>query len=276
MSGDPEDFEDIVDFDYTKALLTIQYQAANTAEINNIVDKINALTKDDPHKSLIGGFSLIDKAICESVVKGQYNSLLFAFIVILILLAIIFRSFVAGLMGSLPLAFSVLCTFGIMGWTGIELNIVTALLSSVSIGLGVDFTIQMFWKLKTEIANGHSYASAVHIALKTMGRGISINAFSVMIGFSVLFLSAFPIIRSFGFLIVISLFFCLICALVLIPALCILIKPRFLGPDKMEPLPDAVGSDRGQISVLPEPARAKEEVLTEYQHETSSEKRFFN
>jgi uncharacterized protein len=275
MNGDPEDFEDMVDFDYTKALLTIQYQADNTEGMNNIVDRIEAITKDDPHRSIIGGYSLIDKAICESVVTGQYNSLLFAFIVILILLAVLFRSVAAGLMGSLPLAFSVLCTFGIMGWTGIELNIVTALLSSVSIGLGVDFTIQMFWKLKTEIANGHSYAAAINIALKTMGRGISINAFSVMLGFSVLFLSAFPIIRSFGFLIVISLFFCLICSLVLIPALCMLIKPRFLGPDRIEPVPASDGYDLDKIFAFPEPSRSKEEVMAEGQTEVYAEKKLF-
>jgi predicted RND superfamily exporter protein len=191
MSGDPEDFEDIVDFDYTRALMTIQYQASNMAQINTIQHTIETLTKDDPHVSMIGGYSLIDKEICRSVVTGQYNSLLFAFIVIFILLSLIFRNIIAGMLGSLPLAFAVLCTFGIMGWTGIELNIVTALLSSVSIGLGVDFTIQIFWKLKTEIANGHSYASAIKIALTTMGRGISINAFSVILGFSVLFISAF-------------------------------------------------------------------------------------
>jgi len=229
MSGDPEDFEQIVDFDYTRALLTIQYQAGSMEEMNRIENAIEAMMKDDPHKSLVGGYSLIEKEICQSVVTGQYNSLLFAFIVILILLAIIFRSITAGLLGGLPLLFSVVCTFGIMGWTGIELNIVTALLSSVSIGLGVDFTIQMFWKLKTEIANGHTCAAAITIALKTMGRGIGINAFAVMLAFLVLSLSAFPIIRSFGYLIIISLFLCLTCALVLIPAICMLIRPKFLG-----------------------------------------------
>jgi predicted RND superfamily exporter protein len=228
MSGDPEDFEDIVDFDYTRALLTIQYQAGSMKEINRIIAAVNNIMKDDPHKGLIGGYSLIDKEICQSVVTGQYYSLLFAFIIILILLSVIFRSLVAGLLGSLPLIFAVLCTFGIMGWTGIELNIVTALLSSISIGLGVDFTIQMFWRLKTEINAGHSYSSAIKTALKTMGRGISINAFSVMLGFSVLFLSAFPIIRSFAFLIIVSLLLCLLCALVLIPAIVNLLKPKFL------------------------------------------------
>jgi len=228
MSGDPEDFEYIVDFDYTRALLTIQYQAGSMKEIDRVTAALNKLTKDDPNKSLIGGYSLIDKEICQSVVTGQYYSLFFAFLIILILLSVIFRSLLAGILGSLPLIFAVLCTFGIMGWTGIELNIVTALLSSISIGLGVDFTIQMFWRIKTEIASGKSYPSAVKVALKTMGRGISINAFSVILGFSVLFISAFPIIRSFAFLIIISLLLCLLCALVLIPAVVNLLKPKFL------------------------------------------------
>lgn len=235
FSGDPEDFEDIVDFDYTKALLTIQYQAGTMEEMDFIQSRIDGLMKDDPYKSMIGGYSLIENEICRSVVTGQVNSLLFAFLAILFLLSIIFRSITAGLIGSLPLVFAVLCTFGIMGWTGIELNIVTALLSSVSIGLGVDFTVQMFWRIKTEIANGDTVASAVNIALKTMGRGITINAFSVILGFSVLFLSAFPLIRSFAFLIIVSLFLCLTSALVLIPALCVLIRPRFLGPYITEP-----------------------------------------
>lgn len=251
MSGDPEDFEQLVDFDYTKALLTIQYQASSMEEMNSIQGRIESLMKDDPHKTLVGGFSLVEKEICQSVVTGQYYSLLFAFIAILLLLTIIFRSFTAGLLGSLPLAFAVLCTFGIMGWTGIELNIVTALLSSVSIGLGVDFTIQMFWKLKTEIANRHSISSAIHIALKTMGRGISINAFSVMLGFSVLFLSAFPLIRLFGFLIVISLFLCLTCALIFIPAIFMLLKPKFLGPYYAEPETSYEGARRYIAPVTP-------------------------
>ena len=165
----------------------------------------------------------------ESVVTGQNYSLLFAFAAIMLLLSVIFRSFIAGIIGSLPLVFAVLCTFGIMGWLGIELNIVTALLSSISIGLGVDFTIQILWRIRWELAQGSNYIQSVINTLNTIGRGICINACAVMLGFSVLFLSSFPLIQSFALLIVISLFLCLVCALVLIPAICILSKPRFLN-----------------------------------------------
>ena len=228
MSGDPEDFEDFVDFDYTKAVLHIQYQSDNIKTMNKIIAKVESLTKDDKNMSVIGGFSLIEKELSLATSLGQRNSLIFAFFAILILLMIIFKSKAAGIIGSLPLLFAVVCTFGLMGWTGIKLNIVTALLSSISIGLGVDYTIHIFWRLKTELKSGKSYQEAISISLKTTGRGITINAFSVILGFSVLFLSAFPLIQSFAFLIIISLLLCLVSALILVPAICVLTKPKFL------------------------------------------------
>jgi uncharacterized protein len=232
MNGDPADLEQFVNFDYTKTLLTIQYHASTMAEINAITNRLDELGHNSPFPSVAGGFSLVDKELCESIATGQNNSLLFAFAAILLLIAWIFKNFKAGLIGSLPLVFAVFCTFGIMGWLGMKLNIVTALLSSISIGLGVDFTIQVFWRIKWEISNGNDYAESVITTLRTIGRGICINAFAVMLGFAVLFLSAFPLIKAFGFLIILSLFLCLVCALVLIPAICLVFKPKFLGIPK--------------------------------------------
>lgn len=230
MSGDPEDIEQFVDFDYAHTILSVQYQASSIKEINEIKDKIEKLNEQSKFHPVMGGYSMVDKEMSESLVTGQVYSLLFAFVAIFLLMSIIFKSIPAGFIGSLPLVFAVFCTFGLMGWLGIELNMVTALLSSISIGLGVDFTIQVFWRIKWELALGNSYAESVMTTIKTIGRGIIINAFAVMIGFSVLFLSNFPLVQSFGLLIILSLFLCLICALVFIPAICIVTEPKFLKP----------------------------------------------
>jgi len=228
MNGDPAAFENLVDFDYTKAIMTIQCNYEKLGEAKLIIDKIKALTKGDPG-TVIGGYALVEKEMSESVVTGQYYSLIFAFIAIVILLSIIFKSFIAGLLGSIPLLYAVFCIFGLMGWLGIELNIITALLSSISIGLGVDFTIHVFWRVRSELSLGVGYPAAFQTAIRTTGRGITINALSVMLGFSVLFLSAFPLIKSFALLIILSLLFCLVSALMLIPAICIIFKPKFLN-----------------------------------------------
>ncbi|HPJ82923.1 MAG: RND family transporter [Bacteroidales bacterium] len=228
MSGEPEDLEQYVDFDYTNTLLTVQFKDGSIGEIRSLLTKIEEMARADSLEPVIGGFTLTDIDINESVEKGQYYSLLVAFVAIFLLLSLIFKSTKAGLIGSLPLAFAVFCTFGLMGWLGLELNIVTALISSISIGLGVDFTIHVFWRIKWELAHGNNYGRSIKATLKTIGRGIVINASSVMLGFAILFLSAFPLIRSFAFLIVLSLFLCLVSALILIPAICYWVRPKFL------------------------------------------------
>ncbi|MDD4362459.1 MAG: efflux RND transporter permease subunit, partial [Bacteroidales bacterium] len=252
LSGDPEDLEQFVDFDFEHTLLTVQYRAASIEEIEAVTDKINELNKSSEFAPLTGGYSLVEKELNESIMKGQNNSLFFALLAIILLMSLIFKSPVAGLIGSIPLAFAVLSIFGLMGWMGMELTIVTALLSSISIGLGVDFTIQVFWRIQWELNRGKHYPAAIRMTLKTIGRGIVINAFAVMLGFAVLFFSAFPLVRSFGLLIILSLLLCLISALILIPAICMLWKPKFLSKKTQhKSSPIAQKPDKAQRAVIP-------------------------
>ncbi len=225
MSGDPEDFENLVDFNYTKALVNVQFRANDIKQFNQVVTSIKDFCNTSGFASFGSGICLLEKDMADSIVKGQIYSLLLAFGVILILLWIIFRSFKTGLLGSIPLVFTIVCNFGLMGWLGIKLDIATSLLTSVAIGVGVDYTIHMFWRIKSEIASGKGIKEASVICLKTTGRGIAINAFSVMLGFSVLFLSGIVILKTFAFLIIFSLLLCLLCAILLIPA--ILIKSNY-------------------------------------------------
>lgn len=229
MGGDPEDFEKLVNFEYTKAVLNIQFKAEDMRALNRMESQIRSMVESSPYATLEAGQCLIEKEMATSIVRGQILSLIFALIAIIILLWIIFRSFMAGILGMLPLLITLVCNFGLMGWFGLELDIGNSLLSSVAIGIGIDYTIHLFWRLKYEISLGKEHNQAVITTLKTTGRGIAINAFSVMIGFAVLFLSGLVILKTFAFLIIFSLLICLLCALLLIPAISMVIKPKFLG-----------------------------------------------
>ncbi len=228
MSGDPDDFEQLVDFGYTRAVATVQFKAKNYKSFKNIEKSIESMVSESQHATLIAGQSLIEKELSEAIVRGQINSLIFALGAIIVLLWIIFRSLNAGIIGAMPLAVTLLCNFGLMGWLGLELDIATSLLSSIAIGIGVDYTIHLFWRLKQELKLGKSWEEAINTTLKTTGRGITINALSVILGFSLLFFSGLSILKAFAFLIIFSLLLCLLCALILIPAMFILIKPKFL------------------------------------------------
>ncbi len=232
MSGDPEDFEKLVDFNYTKALLNVQFRANDIRTFRKVTSKIESLIKDNPYCKLQAGQSLMEKELSESIVRGQIYSLIFAVLAIALLLGIIFKSYTAGFLGVIPLLFTLICNFGLMGWVGFDLDIATSLLSSVAIGIGVDYIIHFFWRLKFDLSNISDYKTAVKNTLSTTGRGIAINAFSVIIGFSVLFFSGLTILKAFGLLIIFSLLLCLLCALLLVPAICMIFKPEFLEKNK--------------------------------------------
>ena len=228
MSGDPEDFEKLVDFDYTKAVLSVQFAATSIDELNRVEFAIRELVSQTPSATLVAGQCLVEKEMANAIVKGQIYSLIFALVAIAILLGLIFRAFSAGLMGSIPLMVTLICNFGLMGWLGFQLDIGNSLLSSIAIGIGVDYTIHLFWRLKYELSLGRSYVEAIQNTLTTTGRGIAINAISVIVGFAVLFFSGMMILKTFAFLIIFSLLLCLLCALILIPAITIITKPKFL------------------------------------------------
>jgi len=228
MGGDLEDLERLVDFDYTNSVATVQFKAENFSSFKQTESGIRAIAATLPSCRLIAGQSLVEETLSAAIIKGQISSLLFAMGAIIFLLWLIFRSFKAGLMGAIPLVVSLVANFGLMGWIGLRLDIATSLLSSIAIGLGVDYTIHLFWRINHELQHGKDWEDAIAYTLRSTGRGIAVNAFSVMAGFAVLLFSGLTILKAFGYLIIFSLLLCLLCALVLIPAILQLNRPSFL------------------------------------------------
>ena len=230
MSGDPEDFERLVDFNYEKAQINIMVNDGTTEIVENIVNKARQLADKNTAFTLVGGYAMIMAEFARSITNGQIASLVFAVAAITILLMLLFRSFAAGLIAIIPLVSSVVLCFGVMGVFNINLDMATALITSIVIGAGVDFTIHFLWRYRDERAAGHSYAEALMNTMITTGRSIVFNALSVVAGFSALFLSSMPPLRSFALLFSVSILTCMAGALTAIPALCLVFKPRFLEP----------------------------------------------
>jgi hydrophobe/amphiphile efflux-3 (HAE3) family protein len=229
MSGSPDDLKQLTDLENTKAHILIRLSKPENDIIKAVKAKISELTMNFPAQVSIGGYAIIMADFAESIIKGQISSLLFAVVTVLMLLTIIFKSVKGGLIGSIPLVSSIIILFGFMGYSGIALDAATALLSSIMIGVGVDFTIQYIWCFNLQINDGLSYPEATSAAMRTIGRSIIINALSVMAGFGALIFSGFTSIRFFGYLVLISIGSCLVGALVIIPAYLMKYKPGFIG-----------------------------------------------
>lgn len=226
MNGDPEDFEQLVDFDYQNAKMIVQLNNGDSYKVLEIVKQIEGLLKDSPNTSLIGGYGVISAELTQTIIKGQIYSLIFAISVIFIILIFIFRSVKTGLIGSIPVIVAIVLLFGIMGLANIRLDAATALLSSIMIGVGVDYTIHFIHAFLKLLNSGLSKKYALTQTMASAGKAIIFNAISVIIGFCVLIFSEFLPIKHFGILVVVSISTCLIASIILVPSILMLIDEK--------------------------------------------------
>ncbi len=236
MSGDPSDFEQLVDFNYENAQVLVRINDANSSNVLKLADFIRNITADDPAIARIGGVGLISAELTNSLVTGQWRSTILAMAIVCLLVGLIFRRRSAAFIVLVPLSMACIVLFGIMGWGGIPFDPATTLITSVMIGCGVDYTVQFLWRLRDEMTAGHSHDRAVVKTIYTTGKAIIFNAFAVMIGFLPLVFSSFSPIRFFGIMMVVSIFACLTGALVVIPALTLITKPKFLNKQPIRQL----------------------------------------
>ena len=230
MFGDPEDLDRLVDFPYENALITARIKTASSRDFVRISKFARDAVKSDRSGTLtrVSGFAVVYADLVDAVISGQLLSLGLSVVLVVLLVVILLKSVTAGLLTLVPLGMAAATLFGLMGLLGIELNLITAMLSSIMIGVGVDYTIHFLWRYREERRRGPDPVTAMVKTLTTTGRGIVFNALSVMVGFLVTFGSSFLPVRYSGFLIVVSIGMCLQGALQLLPAVVILIRPRFL------------------------------------------------
>lgn len=232
MSGDAQDFEKLVDFPYEHAHLMVKVTDSGTKAATEILDYTRAYLAEHDGKAqpMLGGLLDVMAEMVGHIVTGQIWSIALSVVLVGALVGIFMRSAVAAAISMFPLALALLMIFGIMGLFGIELNLITALLSSIMIGVGVDYTIHFLWRYRDERHNGLSPEVAVHRTLVTTGRGIVFNGLSVVVGFAVLIVSNFFPVQFFGLLVAISILACLAGALVVLPAIVLVFRPKFLEP----------------------------------------------
>jgi len=156
-------------------------------------------------------------SIAASQITSLFTSIGAAGIIVIVLMA----SVAAGVISLVPLLFTVVVSFGIMAYAGLSLDIATLMISSITIGIGIDYGIHYIERAREEMqgaTTNESRAAGLVRAAETAGRGIVFNALALAGGFSILLLSAFRGMRNFGLLITMTMLISAAGALVVIPA----------------------------------------------------------
>jgi predicted RND superfamily exporter protein len=179
-------------------------------------------------KTTIGGLSAVEASLNALVVQSQLISVIISLFLVFVIIAASNRSFVMGLIGIIPLSITILINFAVMGFLGIKLNIGTSMVASVSVGIGIDYTIHYIEAFKREYRLRGGKGDFLRRAFATSGKAVLINALSVGAGFGVLMFSQFNMLGDLGLLIALTMVTSALVSLTVIPVLLTSLKEDFV------------------------------------------------
>lgn len=233
QSGDPEVWK-IVSPDYKELRLEARMKAVGTTAGARVEDEARQYLDEHLGKTLnyhlTGSVVLLGK-MAKDLVDEQIRSFSFAFFSILIVVILIFRSFKLGLLAAIPNLIPILGVYGLMGYTKIELSTPTAMISSIVLGLVVDASIQFLYRFRMEFTNRRHYVQALHYTYKSTGMSMVVSTLILVIGFASSIFASFRPTIHFGVLTSLTIFFALVCTLVVLPVTLLMVKP--FGPQRL-------------------------------------------
>jgi predicted RND superfamily exporter protein len=195
---------------------TLASVPASVAGEAEVVDR-QKLTLD------VTGTPLVYEGMNRSVQKNQEQSLLISMTLVFLALAVFFRRIGVALVASVPAGFTLLVTFGVMGAFDIPMDVGTSMMTSIALGIGIDYAVHFIWHYGTPTAE--EAPASLQSSMQATGWGIVINALEVAIGFGLLALGNIVPMRNVGLLTALAMVVSALATLILIPGLL-----RWFGP----------------------------------------------
>lgn len=220
-----ETIQKFVSEDLDEAIIISRFLSPENKEKIEFQAYMNNFIKDNstPDCTIeITGMPFIEMTMDRSLIKSQLGSLGIAILIVIIIVSVILRSFSAGIFAAIPIISTVIILFGVMGYSGIPLNIATVLVASIAMGIGIDYSIHVITHFNSHISEGATISKALEDTLGISGKAIIINVISVSAGFLVLLFSEMVPLQYFGLLISLSMVGSGLSALTFLPVILII------------------------------------------------------
>jgi len=198
------------------------------AQVRQVVAEEFPGDDDEPPGEVTGFFVLLAQLV-DRMISDQWFTFLLAAAGIFLLLSLAFRSPLLGLVALVPNALPIFVVLGLLGWIGTPVNMGTAMIAAVSMGLSVDSSIHYITAFRHRLHNGDAFHAALETAHQTAGRAMIFSTLALVVGFLALTTSGFIPTVSFGTLSCLTLIGGLLGNLVVLPVLLTLLGGQLCG-----------------------------------------------
>jgi predicted RND superfamily exporter protein len=270
LSGEPDDFEAFVDYDYQNANVRLLLHDGAYSSIAPVVEALQGYI--DQHfagtelSATVTGRASLNYFWLKNVSAAHFQGLVYALLLVALVASLSFRSLAAGIITLIPVSAAVLAVYAYMVISGITLEIGTSMFAAVAVGLGVDFAIHTLHRLRVLYREmDGDFQRMMPAFFNATGSALLLSAVTVTAGFAVLLFSSVSQLRDFGAIVALALGVSFAFSILVTPALLQLLKPAFLHRDThRSPVSPSVTGAIVVLAVLivsgPNPAHAEEAV----------------
>ena len=190
MSAKPSDLDNVADYPFRKANIWVQLKTWDAKAMESVIAAVNDYRKENPtpmefKPAGIAYFNLVwNHEVLWDMVKG----LILALIAVFAILAYDFRSIKWAMIGYIPLLFTILLIYGVVGFVGKDFDMPISVMSCLSLGMAVDFAIHFVSRLRQRMKEtpSESLSDALLWTAARPGKGIMRNAILFAAAFAVM------------------------------------------------------------------------------------------
>ncbi len=168
----------------------------------------------------LGGDLVKLQAVLQGLTTSQVESTALSLIVSLFVLMVLTRRIIPALIVLLPIGVATLWVVGSMVLFGLKWNVLTVMVTALTIGIGIDYSIHVWRRFEIEMENNQGKPwKAMETVISTTGVALMLSAGTTVCGFLVLLFSPMPVVQDFGLVTAITVVFSLILSIFFLPVL---------------------------------------------------------
>lgn len=216
-----DELSTVITPDYRSTKLVALVTEDSTSQGAELIRQMRAIAGDILPQNVtleIAGTIASNIALTEVMVRGKLLNISQVIGITVAISGFVLRSFVGGLLVALPLALAVLVNFGVMAALNIPLDVGTAAVSAMAVGIGADYAIYFLFRLREEMGRCGDYRAALERTIQTAGGAILFVATAVGCGYAILCLAGYQLYVNLGLLIALAMATSSIASILVIPA----------------------------------------------------------
>ncbi len=230
--SEPGDLDQLASLKFDNAAVTAFFRDRTGQTIRTAIARVKQYADEHPMQDakfmIAGGVLGMIAAVNEVILGGQIEAIALALLVVVLCCAVTYRRVEAGLFFMTPVLLSNTLTFSFMSAAGIGMNLNTVPVAALGIGLGVDYSFYIVDRIREELQLGHSLESAIRESLRTSGWAVMVTAVTLSISVLIWNFSTLKFQAEMGLLIGVWLFISAMSAVILMPTMVYVLRPRFV------------------------------------------------